>query len=264
MTRDAHDKADPLLAPLLGLGPLRVWSVVITIFGDLSARQGVQLSGADLRRLTAPLLIRPDALRVAIHRLRQDGWINSARDGRNSLYSLTRHGFEQCHAARSRIYAHAPAPADDVRLLVLPQDPDPKDLPGLADAGLYRVAPRLLIGARPPAPPLDAWMAAPLQDPPHWLQSALASQELRHDYARLDRALQQSRRQLEGAARSDAAKMRALRILVVHRWRQLLLRHPDLPASYFGPGWKGERCRERVLALLDDLPAALPDLQMKP
>ena len=261
MKQAAQVSADPLFAPLLALGPLRVWSVVITIFGDLSSQPAVQLSGQDLRALTAPLGIRPDALRVAMHRLRRDGWISSERDGRNSLYSLTKYGFQQCNQARGRIYAAAPARPEEVRLIVLPEDLDPGKEGRIADGSCRRIAPRLLIGTRAAAAKLaeGALLAVPQGLPPEWLRREIAPQGLIGDYAQLDAALRQLGRRLAEAGAPGKPRGRALRILVLHRWRQLLLRHPDLPAGYFGPGWKGESCRAQVMALLAALPSALPD-----
>ena len=48
----------------------------------------------------------------------------------------------------------------------------------------------------------------------------------------------------------------ALRVLVVHQWRRLVLRHADLPERFFPDGWKGEACRAHVLQLLGNLSAA--------
>jgi len=45
----------------------------------------------------------------------------------------------------------------------------------------------------------------------------------------------------------------ALRVLVVHHWRRLLLRHEDLAMEFFPAGWHGEDCRALVVKLLDRL-----------
>jgi len=48
----------------------RVWSLVVTIFGDLAQGTGDTLSMQTLARITEPLGVKPEALRVALHRLK--------------------------------------------------------------------------------------------------------------------------------------------------------------------------------------------------
>ena len=45
----------------------------------------------------------------------------------------------------------------------------------------------------------------------------------------------------------------ALRLLIVHSWRRLLFRHPDLPANFFPETWPGEACRVLFCDLMDRL-----------
>ncbi|TNF22119.1 MAG: PaaX family transcriptional regulator, partial [Rhodobacteraceae bacterium] len=67
----------------------RVWSLLISVFGDLAQDPGARISGLLLRHMTERIGIKPEAMRVAIHRLRKDGWIDSQRHGRTSVYFLT-------------------------------------------------------------------------------------------------------------------------------------------------------------------------------
>ena len=62
----------------------RVWSVIISLFGDMAQRPNEKISGAALTRIITPMGIKPEAIRVALHRLRKDGWIESVRAGRAS------------------------------------------------------------------------------------------------------------------------------------------------------------------------------------
>ena len=78
----------------------RVWSIIVSLFGDLAQRPGDRISGSVLSRITEPMGIKPEAMRVALHRLRSDGWILSEREGRTSRYCLTESGLSQSRAAR--------------------------------------------------------------------------------------------------------------------------------------------------------------------
>ena len=48
----------------------RVWSLIVTVFGDLAQRNGDEIAGPVLGEILAPVGVRPEAMRVALHRLR--------------------------------------------------------------------------------------------------------------------------------------------------------------------------------------------------
>ena len=75
---------DQMVKNVLGDAPPRVWSLLVTIFGDLALAKDARLSGASVNALTAAIGIKPEATRVASHRLRKEGWIESHRTGRQS------------------------------------------------------------------------------------------------------------------------------------------------------------------------------------
>ncbi|TNF17581.1 MAG: PaaX family transcriptional regulator, partial [Rhodobacteraceae bacterium] len=62
---------------------------MISVFGVLAQDESARIIGPLLRLLTERIGITPAAMRVAIHRLRKDGWIDSQRHGRTSVYFLT-------------------------------------------------------------------------------------------------------------------------------------------------------------------------------
>lgn len=86
----------------------RVWSLLLTVFGELAQDQGAHISGLLLRQISERIGIKPEAMRVAIHRLRKDGWIDSKRNGRTSSYFLTDWGRAQSAQASPRIYTTTP------------------------------------------------------------------------------------------------------------------------------------------------------------
>jgi len=83
----------------------RVWSLLVTVFGELAQDEGAQISALMLRQICALIGIKPEAMRVALHRLRKDGWIGNQRTGRSSAYFLTDWGRAQSAAASPRIYS---------------------------------------------------------------------------------------------------------------------------------------------------------------
>ena len=96
----------------------RVWSIIISLFGDMAQQPNDQISGSALTRIITPMGIKPEAIRVALHRLRKVGWIESARSGRASIHYLTQYGRDQCSAVTPRIYAREPAAPQGWHVLI--------------------------------------------------------------------------------------------------------------------------------------------------
>ena len=98
-----------LIAELKDVGPIKVWSLLVTIFGDLSEVHGGFLTSRQLNGLFNAFDIQSGALRVALHRLRKDGWIESERIGRISRFKMTRLAQQETDKAKPVVYR---APSD--------------------------------------------------------------------------------------------------------------------------------------------------------
>lgn len=245
MTRPLHQD---LAHCLTGETPPRVWSLLVTVFGDLAQAPGTQVSSRALSVLCDAIGVKPAALRVALHRLRKDGWIESHRDGRQSLHRLTETGLRQSIAATPRIYG-VPVPAGRAFLSVF-------DRNSAADgaAGVW-VAPNTLISADDPSRAdafttrlhpevhLPGWMADKLC-PPETLAHALAFAR------RLDRCTEL----LSTGPCVSTLDVAVLRVLVVHGWRRIVLKLPELPDHVFPAAWPGAACRSHVQRLLAQHP----------
>ncbi|MEH6752122.1 MAG: PaaX family transcriptional regulator, partial [Paracoccaceae bacterium] len=99
------DPLDPVITALHAESRLRVWSLVITVFGDCVQHRGGAISTARLGRLLGRIGVEPGALRTALSRLGRDGWVDSERTGRLSHYRLSPSGLARFTEATSRIYA---------------------------------------------------------------------------------------------------------------------------------------------------------------
>lgn len=233
--------SEPIRA-LSSLGEMRVWSLVITIFGDAVAPRNGVVPASALQAILERLGVKPEATRVALHRLVKDGWITRQKSGRQSYYGLTRRGEDEFLTARRRIYADAPQLHDPWRLVVGELGDDASDL--------IPIAPSVWLGHSGSHPPEAAMVLSGTIDAlPDWVATKLAPDPLQSDYVQLEAALETA----EKHPPSDAAEAAALRILGVHQWRRLLLRHPDLPPSFFPKGWRGEACRAIFISLHETL-----------
>lgn len=248
---------DDLVVQLLGETPPRVWSLLVTIFGDLALSTDARLSGTCLNALTAAIGIRPETTRVALHRLRKEGWIDSQRSGRQSRYGLTSLGRSQTEAARPRIYAaHGPVTPP---VLVLDDPSTPFDADRLAGArGSVQIGPHAVVTLHAGDTPSDWVLPIDGQGAvPQWVSDKLcppevqaASQTLAHRLTELAKT--------GGFEHLTLLHRVALREIVLHEWRRLVLRVPEFPDALFSGGWHGAACRAAFAELLSALP--LPDL----
>lgn len=231
----------------------RVWSLIVTVFGDLARAPGATIPGPVLTALTSLIGIRPEATRVALYRLRKDDWITSDKAGRVSQYRLTDAGRRQSEHATARIYAaFPPAPADWHLFIAPPLDQAGRIAleSGLGAEGYVSLAPGVFLGTGP-APDRPDFFAMTGQPGaiPTWLKSQLMPEDLSASYADYCAALQDIEAEIDIGG-LGALERAALRILIVHGWRRLVLRHAPLPDALFPDDWAGPEARQRVQRLL--------------
>ena len=237
------------VADLKNLGGQRVWSLMISLFGDLARNEGDVIDGPILSAIMAAMDVRPEAARVALHRLRKDQWITSLKRGRTARHSLTPEGRAQSQAASTRIYA-TPDELDRGWQMVLLE----KDIPQEFDsAGFTMVQPRLYVGPAHLAAPKDG-LVLEGKDAPEWLKRQLEPASLEESYVQLRHALENAVRSLPKARNLTPLEIATLRCLIVHNWRRLALKHPALPRPLMRDDWAGLVCHILVADLLARYP----------
>ena len=202
--------------------PRRTWSLIVTLMGDATREDGRALPTAAIHEVLAPAGVSAQAVRTALHRLRADGWIETDRRGRASLHRLSPDALAHTRAAAPRIYGPGPSDPGEWHL-----SPEPV---GPALGGLH-----LGRGALPPGMPGLSGAVLRLSD---GQRAALWPEPLR-------RALDALLARLDGAAPTPTA-----RLLVLHDWRRIALRAPDLPDAMAPPDWRGAEARRRLAPLL--------------
>lgn len=197
---------------LLRLEPVKTWSLIATVFGDMD---GDCISGKDLKALLAQLGIRPEAIRVALHRLKKDGWILSEKSGREVIYSLSPHGQVETRAAREDVYRADVKYPEGWRVALLPPDGRVADTQHMAvplDRGLY-VLPSSHESVA------DALMMVPQGPVPVWVEDRLVPEHMRITARRLVDLGADFQRRLPS---TDEAIH--LRLIFLHLWRKMALR----------------------------------------
>lgn len=203
------DPLKPLIDALHAEGRLRVWSLVITVFGDLVQHRGGVISTARLGAVLSRIGIEPGTLRTALSRLGRDGWVESERVGRTSFYRLSPQGLERFAPATSLIYA-APLRAPVGRWSLF--------------ATLEGGAPDIRLVPEGHVPKgADVVVTGTLDHLSRAYRDRFLGDEMRDAIAALagDIAV------LQQAQLADPLQGAAARVLLIHRWRRLVLRHPE-------------------------------------
>ena len=240
---------DKLLVEFLPDKPPRVWSLLVTLFGDLAQDPDGKLSSATLHAIFDAIDIKSDALRVALFRLRKDGWITSSRSGRVSNYALTNWGRGECLAANPRIYG-VPC-ATDPAYLVAANPAESLDQKGL---GLFQISSNLFVTrnhvSSDSALVVELNRNTPL---PNWMSERLCPPALAQSSSAFRDRLVTLEGNLAACKITSPVQIALLRGLVVHDWRRIVLKVPDINEFVFSSMWKGAECRTRVHRMLSDL-----------
>lgn len=247
---------DAILALCAGEAP-RVWSLIVTVFGDLAQSEGDSVSGPLLGAMLSPVGVRPEAMRVALFRLRNEGWIETNKRGREAFHALSARGLQQSAQASETIYASSRDAAADWHMVCYPplaandEQARARELKlrgySVVAAGVY------LANSAPRNCDRDTFVIhGEIGAVPDWLSLAIAPQALRDGFLELAEVISQL--DLSATSQMTPLEIATLRVLIVHRWRKLVLRLPNVPDTLFGPEFEGGLCRARVLAALDVLP----------
>lgn len=223
---------------------------MISVFGELTQDKGARISGNLLRHISEQVGIKPEAMRVAIHRLRKDGWIDSERHGRNSAYFLTELGRAQSASASPRIYS--PNQAADTASFAMfnPGQPIHHDEP----LGVWISSNVLITSAN-----LDTaqTFVTPIHKDtfiPEWMTAKICDENMVEMSAIFAAKLAYIKPHIDGAPDLSILEIAALRVLLIHNWRRIVLKTPLLPDYIFPSDWRGPCCRAGVSELLHKYP----------
>ena len=253
---------DHLISRLHERGRLRVWSLVITIFGDAIVPRGGKVPLAMLQEIMARLKVEPGALRTALSRLAADQWVTREKDGRNSLYTLDEHGRHAFDLATRRIYAAGPPAWDGTWTVAIASPGNGKDSVrsgALVEAGFVEAGNGTWL--RPEtaqSPEADDALAGMLVFRQQPLQVPLKAsdfwklEETARAYETFAAAMTPLLATLNSGRVSPLDAI-AARTLLIHDWRRIVLHDPGLPSALLPKGWPGEAARETARSIYAEL-----------
>ena len=261
------------LARMLRALDVRANSMLITVFGDAIAprRQSVWLGS--LIALLAPLGLSSRLVRTSASRLSADGWFTAVREGRRSYYGLSEAGLQRVQHADRRIYefnlpqwdgrwtvvllATTMRASDRLRLqreLTWESfgrlSPHVFAHPHASHAALQEII--AAAGQQDQvavlrAQALDGFSSQPLQ---HIMHATFALERVAEAWKQF---IQRFAPLLQEAAPWEPADAFVARSLLIHEYRRVLLRDPNLPQVFLPADWPGVQARSLCEALYGKL-----------
>ena len=248
-----------------GLPDISARSVLVTVFGDSVLPVTKTLWLSSLFELAAPFGFSERLVRTSMFRLVSEGWVSNERVGRRSRYSLTRLAVRESEAADRRIYTNDPvewdgswtfAAVDTPLMPAQERDRIARHLRWhgfvalgrglLASPSVTVESLRELLGLVEPATAVPIGRAE-LDDLDRLVEEGFFADAFRTDDTEAAYAGFLARYEpwqscdLDAVAPLDA---HGLRTMLVHEFRRVRLRAPDVPAELLPPDWVGDRAYE--------------------
>lgn len=274
-------KANPLTE--LGISPsiaklqrglaLRANSVLITVYGDVMAQRGQAVWLGSLIQLADLFGLSARLVRTSAFRLTAGDWLTCTRLGRRSFYALTDAGLQRVQHAERRIYDFKLHEWDGRWTLVMVAAGLPASVRlhlkrELRWEGFGELSPNVLAHPRASHPSLkDIIRTAGAVDQVMVLNaesiadySSKPLQTVMHATFKLDQVEAAFRQfvarfepMLQQATDLSPAEAFFVRTLLIHEYRKVLLRDPNLPQALLPANWSGFRARQLCEALYSQL-----------
>jgi phenylacetic acid degradation operon negative regulatory protein len=252
---------------------LRANSLLITVYGDVMAGRGQAVWLGSLIELAGLFGLSARLVRTSAFRLTADDWLQCTRLGRRSFYGLSGAGLQRVQHAEQRIYDFKLPEWDGRWTLVMVAAGLPASVRldlkrELRWEGFGELSPNVL--AHPHAShtslkeiikaagAVDKIMVLAAQSIAGYSSKPL--QTVMQSVFKLDQvetAFQQFVTRfepvLQHAASLNPAEAFYVRTLLIHEYRKVLLRDPNLPQALLPKGWPGEHARQLCEALYGPL-----------
>jgi phenylacetic acid degradation operon negative regulatory protein len=257
-------------------------SLAMDLLGDFDRTGGREIRLKALVALGEELDISGPVMRVTLARLRERGWFDVRREGRESIYRFTPTALQALDEGRRKIFRDPTAPWNGEWSMVIytvPENdrqtrddlrkklawlgfgslaaatwvcPHPR-LDAVANtAALLPTARLTLLTTRTTGLPADRAMAAQC-----WELDEIAA-----DYAEFVRRLRTGHGDFR-ARTLDAGAALAERVRLVNAYRHVVQRDPQLPTELQPPGWTGDEAHRLFMQAHEALAATSTDLYAK-
>lgn len=257
---------DALITRFQEQTPIRASSLIVTLYGDAIEPHGGTVWLGSLIRLLEPMGINERLIRTSIFRLSKEDWLTAEKVGRRSYYSLTAIGRRRFDQALKRVYSSnlpawdgswcmvlltqlSAAKRKSVReelewqgfgalsptLLACPRSDRADVNAALGDLGV--LADTIVFATSPEPEATSAALRTQVKET--WNIEALSAHY--SEFIQLFRPLWQALRE---RPELDPEECFLARMLLIHEYRKLLLRDPQLPDELLPADWEGRAARQ--------------------
>jgi len=255
--------------------PMRAGSLIISFFGDVVGPRGGSIWLGSIIEALEPLGVSSRLVRTSVYRLVQDGWFLVHRQGRKSFYRLTPTGQRRFRQATTRIYNQPEFDWEGEWLLaLLPQaaaEARENIRRDLSWMGFGSLAPGVMARPVPPGGKVEG-LVSELDPLPVTFLASLAGgapgnqvlqlvrecwklEQIETGYQQFLRRFETLVPALNSRPRLPGDTSLALRVLLIHEYRRILLSDPQLPAALLPKHWHGRAAYELCKALYNALQA---------
>ena len=211
---------------------LRVWSVIITFFGDAILPRGGAVSAKTVQEVLECMGIEAGAVRTAFFRLTAEGWVVRTKLGRSSHYHLSDSGLHPFATATDEIYAPLPRANSGLNqwILTLTEGEYPDfQLSRPGELGICRDKFR---------------MEGAISHIPEWMKQ----QKCKPQHARSYNKLLEAFHPVDPSGLSKIEAM-AIRCLLIHEWRRILFQFEKVAPEFWTKDWPQSTCHTFVASL---------------
>lgn len=236
-------------------------SLIMTVFGDCIYHHGGIISLASLIQLMDVFGFNERSVRTAVFRLVQNGWLVSEKIGRTSYYRVTESSRQRFVQADAKIYNFNHVDWDQKWDLILLSSLDlenklvlKKELEWIGFATIasnvmaypgcdHLKLQNLLLNLNMTdqvvifkAEALQLWQES-YPTVKRMVEANWPIQELHSRYEKFIRDFREFLNLIESTDDLDAVQAFQLRILLIHQFRRILLKDPDLPSELLPSNW---------------------------
>ncbi len=253
------DITKKLIEDLNSINKPRVWSIVITIFGDCAILRGGTIAMSELQEITTLLQIEPGALRTAMSRLAKENWVVRKKVGRNSFYKLSSDGFKSFSEPTSKIYAKDEIKADEGFFLGI------KEATIMSEAKVFteflRRTGSICLSKNIFFIPKNYYSDDFLKkhnvfivkgfekNLPDWVGEKLFPNQIKRSLLGLMKKYKYLNNESASNKIHSPSDALIIRILLIHEWRRIILRLPTNPLTFSPADWPLEDCRHLVKSI---------------
>jgi phenylacetic acid degradation operon negative regulatory protein len=262
----SKSQLDLLVRDFQNQRPLRAGSLIITIYGDVIVPRGSTVWLGSLMKLLEPVGVSQRLVRTSVFRLVQESWLQAEKVGRCSYYSLTGPGLRRFEQAFEHVYNISSKEWSGSWCLVFLNQLDPEkrqkvreELEWLSFGSMAAgVMEHPRFSRSELLPLLQEWDALEdtivMETRPVEEKSQRALRKQVRESWNLDELAERYRvfleqfRPLWWELQADnsltPSECLTIRILMIHEYRKILLRDPQLPNELLPGNWEGRSAKQ--------------------